>query len=189
MLKVLPKLALIALLLTGCNKEDNVITTLELLSAHTWVSDSYIFEGDESEDFHWDCVFNEDIPEFSYEDGDYGRLEVDMELTFREDSVYRRILFISRYVKCRTCTDFKFLEQTTDTLGAIFVAEEERLWFGSRGDPLQYFFPIEYRGRNEIVVGEFFEVSTVLNDSDCFFNESPLRDDRDYPVDFVFKPK
>lgn len=179
----------LSLLLAGCQKEPDVVTTYELLSAHTWVSDRYVFEGEETANFHWDCLFFDANPEFGYEGGDYGRLEIDMELTFRADSLYRRILFVSRYVKCGSCNTYEFVEQTSDTLGAFYTAETDRIWFGSRNDRLQYYYPVEYLARNKIIIKEFFEVFAVLRDSDCYFNDRPLTDDRNYPVDFVFRPK
>ncbi|WP_339788312.1 MAG: hypothetical protein ACMVP2_24335 [Imperialibacter sp.] len=175
--------------LLSCSKEDNIVTPHELLSAHTWVSKSYVFEDEPTSTFYWDCKFGQDIPEYSYEAGDYGRLEVSMELSFTKDSLYNRILFVSRYLKCEGCSDYEFVEQTRGTLGAIYVAEEDRLWFGSRQDPLQYFYPIEFKSRKEIVIKEFFEVSNVVGNSECFFNDQPLRSNRQYGIDFVFKPK
>lgn len=189
MLKPIRWLLVFLFPLLSCSKEDNIITPHELLSAHTWVSKSYVFEDEPTSTFNWDCLFDQAIPEYSYEAGDYGRLEVNMELSFTKDSLYNRILFVSRYLKCAGCSDFEFVEQTSNILGAIYVAEDERLWFGSRQDPLQYFYPIEYKSRNEIVIKEFFEVSNVVGNSECFFNNQPLRSNRQYGIDFVFKPK
>ena len=38
-------------------------------------------------------------------------------------------------------------------------------------------------------IKEFFEVSNVVGNSECFFNDQPLRSNRQYGIDFVFKPK
>ncbi len=186
-----PSIVIITLccLLQGCSKEDNIITTHELLTAHTWVSNRYVFEGEETPDFNWDCLFNQDIPEFDYSAGDSGRLEVNFELKFSKDSLYERVILISRYLKCFSCDEFVFQQQTSDTLRAIFTAQDDQLWFGSRNNRLQYFFPIAYNSTKEIVIKRFFEVSNVTGNSVCSFNDLPLRSDRPYEVDFIFNPK
>jgi hypothetical protein len=175
--------------LMGCSNDSEPITPHELLVSHTWVSDSYIFDEKPTADFNWDCQFNQAIPEYDYEIGDFGRIKIEMELSFTPDSIYKRIIYISRYVKCKLCDDFEFVELTTDTLGAIFTAEDRKLWFGSRKDPFQYFFPILYNSRKEIVIQRFFEVSGVVGDSDCYFNDQPLGRNGQYQIDFVFSPK
>jgi hypothetical protein len=189
MRKVISITLLLLCFLASCSKEDEAITTHELLSAHTWVSNKYMFEGEETTIFNWDCLFNQDIPEFKYSAGDSGRLEVNFELTFSKDSLYERTILVSRYLKCGDCSEYEFQEQTTDVLQAIFTAESDRLWFGSRNNRLQYFFPIEYRSKKEIVIERFFEVSNVSGNSQCTFNGFVLRSDRNYEVDFVFRPK
>lgn len=187
-MKVRLSLVLFAFLFLSCNKESEPITAYELLTTHSWTTNSFIFEGRESNSFNWDCLFNQEVPEYEYLEGDIGRLEVEMDLYFREDSTYLRVQRLNRYIKCNTCDEFEFSETVYDSLRAIFVADESRLFFGSRNDPFQYYYDIEYNSRTEIVINEFFEVFQVLRDAQCEFNGTELLDDENYPVDLVFKP-
>jgi len=187
-MKVNLSIVLLAFLFLSCGKDPEPITAFELLTTHHWTTKSFVLQESETDFFHWDCAFNQEIPEFDYEAGDIGRLELEMDLYFRTDSTYLRVQRLNRYIKCKTCSDFVFSETVYDSLGAIFVADESRLYFGSRNDLFQYYFNIEYNSRTEIVIEEFFEVFKVLRDAECEFNGAELEDDGNYPIDLVFKP-
>lgn len=183
---------LILLFFAACGKEDDtdeeiILTGEELLTSHTWESDRFVFKGTEYKNFHWDCEFLEDIE--GYRAGDYGRLESQIELSFSNDGYYRRVVSLSTYSKCSSCADYTLEHTTKDTLLAQYLSHENKIYFGTRNHPAQFFHYVEYTSNEEIRLLEFYNVFEVDSQSICYFNENELEANRQYHLDVIFQPK
>lgn len=177
--------------LGSCEKEgkESLLTKEELLTSYQWESEVFVFRGDEYQDFHWDCQFLEAHETLNYLAGDYERLEVQIELVFRKDSLYRRIQNLNWYSKCQSCKEFTLARSSSDTIRSRFLAVDNQIYFGTRNYPTQFSHYIDYLSSDKIKLHEFFSVFEVATNSDCYFNENKLLANRVYRLDVVFRPK
>jgi len=178
--------------LMACSEPDAPADEIQLtgealLASHTWQSDRYVFRGSEYSTFHWDCEFYEDIE--GYKAGDFGRLESQIELSFSKEGFYRRIVTLSTYQKCSSCTEYSLVHTSKDTLAAFYYPFEDKIYFGTKSHPAQFFHFVEYTNNNEIRLLEFYNVFEVDRESVCYFNGNELASNRSYRLDVIFRPK
>lgn len=166
-----------------------MLTQEELLTSHQWKSEVFVFRGDEYQDFHWDCQFLEGHETLNYLAGDFERLEVQIELIFRKDSLYRRIQNLNWYSKCKSCRDYELVRSSSDTIRSRFLAIDNQVYFGTRNYPTQFSHYIDYLSSDKIKLHEFYSVFEVATNSDCYFNENKLLANKLYRLDVIFRPK